>query len=537
MTHPYDPGDEDTGHFPTVGPEPRGRWLGDALITIGGADKTALRPRSPDRGYFIGVGSGLLFTATLSALSMTLASSIAFGVPFGSAWLNVLGVAWFALILGLDRWLVSDPVGGFVKPVAGTASVVGAWLGHAVVELFKISPRILIALISSVLFARFVLLAVYDHEIQAQLIKLQVQQQDQFQQQVDAYAQNIKDQASNVIGQANAAEKKVQDQYDYGQKQIAGAYKALVTGTATANKNGIYCYQVPTYTVATNPNTGLQYNLQTGSYEQCPPPISGYQANYAAMQQQYPETQQQITNAKTKIANQYGVPAAVNAIKTAAARAKAALTSSAPTKLDGLLAREHALQLLTNKPAGTCPQPPTAADIATNDACISLYSPGAAAEMKIFQYFLLAFEMMPVLMKLINSLTKRRAYAWEMAAREESRRQNAQELIGKAKKRAETNLAAYVHRERVRLEEMGALEEYRLREVARQRRRLGLRRIRSRVAAVVADNQASRGLRDRVRRRKDGQPDNVVAMSDYVDPRNAQADPGLRVINSEDFLW
>jgi hypothetical protein len=300
MSRPYDPDDEDTSSSPAVGAGSRRGRLGDALITIGGADRTALPPGSPDRNYFIGVGCGLLFTATLSALSMTLATSIALGVPYGSAWLKVLGVVWFMAILGLDRWLVSDPVGGFVKPPAGTVSVVRAWLGHAVVELFKISPRVLIALVSSLLFARFVLLVVYDHEIQAQLIKLEVQQQDQFRQEIDAYAQNIKEQANNVIGQANAAEKRVQDQYDYGQKQIAGANKALVTGTAAAAKNGIHCYQVPTYTVATNPNTGIQYNVQTGSYEQCPEPISGYQANYAAMQQQYPETQQQVTEAKTK---------------------------------------------------------------------------------------------------------------------------------------------------------------------------------------------------------------------------------------------
>jgi hypothetical protein len=180
---------------------------------------------------------------------------------------------------------------------------------------------------------------------------------------------------------------------------------------------------------------------------------------------------------------------------------------------------------------------PTEEDIASNDACISMYSAGAARQMTIFQYFLLSFEMLPVLMKLINALNKRRAYAWEMAAREEARRQRAKELVEEAKKRAETDLAAYVHRERARLEEIGALEEYRIREVARQRRRLGLHQIRSRVAAAVDEEQSSGGLWDRFMRRKDGRPDNVVAMSDYVDPHNAQADPGLRVIDSENFLW
>jgi hypothetical protein len=91
----------------------------------------------------------------------------------------------------------------------------------------------------------------------------------------------------------------------------------------------------------------------------------------------------------------------------------------------------------------------------------------------------------------------------------------------------------------VRLEEESTLEEYQMREMAWQRRRLGLRHIRSRVAASLPENQASRGLRGLLARRRGQErpPDNVAAMSDYVDPHNTQADPGIRVINSEDFLW
>ena len=543
MTHPSDPGPFDLGRKETAirmpgGREPRAARLGNALITLGGADKAMLGVRSVDRGYYIGVGSGLLFTATLSALSMTLASSIAFGVPFGSAGLNLLGMVWFVLILGLDRWLVADQTSGFVKPAAGGASVPLAWLGHAAVELFKVSPRILIALVSSLLFAKFMLLAIYDNEIQAQLKMVQKQQIARFEQDVNAYAQNIKSQAKTVLAQAAAQKKQARQDYDDSQKAKAAAYKRMTADIAAANKRGVYCTEEPKYAVATNPNTGLTYNVFTGNVLVCPPELQSVTDTYnnvAAQTETQPYLRQQLAGIDKKFA----VGHQERLITTAQSVAAQKMAPYQPKMQDGLLAREHALQLLTSKPAGTCPTPPTEAEIATNDACISLYSPGAAAEMTIFRYFLLAFEMMPVGMKVINSLTKRRPYAWEMAAREETLRQNAEELIEEARKRAETDLAAFVHRERVRLEEESALQEYRMREIARQRRRLGLHHIRSRVAASLADNQASRGLRDRLRRMrgKDGQPDNLVPMSDYVDPRNTQADPGIRVINSEDFLW
>jgi Domain of unknown function (DUF4407) len=511
----------------------RGR-LGNALITLGGADKTALPPGSPDRGYFIGVGSGLLFTATLSALSMTLASSIAFAISYSSPGLYFLGVVWFMLIFGLDRWLVSDAVSGFAKPASGPA--VAAWVGHAVVELFKISPRILIALVSSVLFAKFVMLAVYNTEIQAQVVKIHQQQSARYDQDIKAAAQNIKDQANSIIAQAGRAETKLEDDYKAGQAAIASAYKTEQLNLAAANKRGVYCTEQATYTPITNA-AGFTSEVFAGDVLVCPPELQTITSTYQHVVDQYPETQAGVNTDKAGVAKRYGVAQQETLVRTALATAEQAEAPYKPQPDDGLLAREHALQLLTSAPSAACPTPPSEQDIATNDACISMYSPGAAAEKTIFQYFLLVFEMMPVLMKLINSLTKRRAYAWEMAAREAVRREDAEEKIAEAKKRAETDLAAFARLERARLEEAGALEEYKLRELARQERRLGLRRLQARVTAAIAEYEPTRLLRDFRSGRRPEVPDNVVSMASYIDPRDTASDPGIRVIENENFLY
>ena len=504
--------------------------LGDALITLGGADKTALRPGSPDRSYFVGVGSGLLFTATLSALSMTLASSIAFGISYSSSGLYFLGLVWFLLIFGLDRWLVSDPVAGFAEPATGSA--VAAWLGHAVVELVKISPRILIALVSSVLFAKFVMLAVYNGDIQAQVVKIHEQQEAQYSQDIAAAAQNIKDQANAVIIAAATKTSQLQGQHNDIQNAINTSYNQEQKQLKAAN-----CTEEPSYAVETNPNTGLAYNVFEGDVESCQPPMDGIQSQYDNLVAQDEPLLANLEQQITAIPSKYGIAQQQENIKNAQAVAKSDMAPYAPRPNDGLLTREHALQLLTTAPSGTCPVPPGQQDIATNDACISMYSPGAAAEKTMFRYFLLVFEMMPVLMKLINALMKRRAYAWEMAAREAARRENAEEKIAEAKKRAETDLATFARLERARLEEAGALQEYKLRELARQERRLGLRRLQARFTAAIAAHEPTRVLRDFRKGRGEDVPDNVVSMASYIDPRNTASDPGIRVIENENFLY
>jgi hypothetical protein len=532
VTDPYAEGDP--WQQRTQGPS-----LGNALITIAGADKTELGSRSVDRSYYIGMGSALLLTATISSLSMTEATSIAFGVRLGSPPLVVAGLVYFGLILGLDRWLVSDQTTGFTNEGPRKAPVAVAWFRHFVVELLKIAPRIAVAFLSSLLFANFLMLAVFDHEIQQQLGRIQQQRIAQYNQQVKAVADDIKSQANGIINGAQAAERQVQNQYNNDQKVIRQAYKTEQSNLAAAAKQGLHCTEQPTYAVETNPNTSLKYNVLTGEVEVCPPQITGITNAYNALVAKYPQTQADVDSDKNKIANRYGVPEQERKIKNANAVAQKQMKPNYPRKADGLLARMQALQLLTTKPASTCPPTPTQADLANNVACTSQYSADAAVLHFQFRLWLLFLEILPVVMKFINALLPRRGYAWAMAARDTAKGGKARVKIGRALLEEQTDLAAFVRREHARLEEEGALQEYKLRELARQERRLGLSRIRARFTAAMADSEPVRAWRSR--RDHGGQgaaaPANVAPLTSSVDPLNAQASPGARVIESEDFLY
>jgi hypothetical protein len=523
----------------------RGSRLGNLLITVAGADKTELDARSTDRSYYVGMGSGLLMTATISTLSMSEATSIAFGMRFGSAPIVVAGIIYFLLILGLDRWLVSDQTTGFPGAPPGAVSAVGAWLRHFIIELFKISPRVFIAFISSLLFARFLLLAIYDHEIQQQLTKIEQQRIAQYDVQVQGVAQEITDQAQAILNQAKTADSQIQTQYNQGQQAKEAAYKQEQAGLTAANKAGLSCSEEPYYTVATNPNTGFDYNVLGGYSQVCPPQIQSIYNTYNTVAAEYPMTEADVIAAQNASDSKYGVATQKGIIKNAPTVAKQEMGPYKPRQEDGLLAREGALQMLTTPPGGTCPPNPTETDLADNTACTSLYSAGAATEMVILRYFLLGFEMLPVVMKFVNSLLPRRAYAWTMAAREAERRETSKGAIKQIKNKVETDVAAFMRREHARLEEEGALQEYQVRELARQQRGLGLRRVRSRFAAALAGSERGRKLKTRLGWRRHGSaeegdallPRNVVPMSAYVNPRGTHADPGYGVIDSEDFLY
>lgn len=82
--------------------------MGNFLIWLSGAQRDILDRCRTDRAKYVGVGSAVLFTSTMAAVSMSFALHIALkaslpvAIPFAAAW----GIA----ILGLDRWLVVSMV-------------------------------------------------------------------------------------------------------------------------------------------------------------------------------------------------------------------------------------------------------------------------------------------------------------------------------------------------------------------------------------------------------------------------------------------
>ena len=364
-------------------------------------------------------------------MSLAEASSIAFHVKINSPPIIFAALVYFVLLLGVDRWLVSDQTTGFVSEARGGLAVSAAWFRHFLVELLKIAPRFLIALLSSWLFANFLLLAVFNPEIQKQLKAEQVQEQAQYQLQVDAQAQQVIGQAQAVINKAKNAEGELQTAFDNDQGYIAAAQKQEQKALKQATADGLKCTEQAQYTTTTN-SAGKQVTIFTGFADVCPPEIESIYNAYNATLTKYPETQAQVNAAENKIANQYHVAKQERVIADAHATAAAHYQQYQPKKIDGLLARMHALGLLTTKPARACPLNPTAADLANNVACTSQYSADAATMHTALRLWLLGFEILPIVLKFVNALLPRRGYAWAMAARDAQVRRDARVKIGQA---------------------------------------------------------------------------------------------------------
>lgn len=515
----------------SAAPQKRRFRPGDILLVIAGVDRSELARWDTDRSYYIGMGVALLLAATVSASALGEATSIAFHTKITSPAIVAVSIVYFALLLGVDRWLVSDQTAGFAPNEAERGWAGVAWSRHFIAEFFKIAPRIAVALLSSWLFATFLLLAIFNPEIQKQLTLLQQQETAQHAVAVDAQAQDIIARAQSIINTANTQEQQVQNTFNNDQKLASRTSQQEQAALRRAHQEGLHCQQDPVYAWMTNPTTGQSFYGITGYQTVCPRQINQIYQSYSQLLRKYGGSQAAVDRQKAKIARQFHVATERHVIATANQNAKNALQGYQPQKIDGLLARMKALGLLTTKPAGICPVKPTLAQLANDAACTSEYSPDASSLSKVLRFWLIAFEILPVVIKFVYALLPRRGYASVMAARDEEAKAAARVRTAAALMHERTDLARIARREHVRLEEEGALLEYQLRELARQERRLGLSSVRRIFSALQpANGQPTGGVGDEV---LEG---TVIPKSQHLHPDNPHVDPGNRIIDSEDFL-
>lgn len=497
------------------------RRAGDAAIILAGADPRELTTGRVDRTYFVGLGMAVLLTATISTLGLTTASAIAFHVPARSPALFLLGAVYFVLILGFDRWMVgADQTTGFAKERGTATGTALAWVGHFFEELVRISPRVLIALLSSWLFASFLLLSVFATEVGQQLDRLQVQEESRL-------AIQLASEAQAQLDKATAEKKALQDDFDTGTRAIGTANAAVQAAEATGP-----CTTVPSGYYATDSQTKLRHWVTTYSYS-CPPATQAALNTLNSARTQYPDTQATVDLKKLAVDTKYDVADLQKTVRDAPSVAKKIIESR---REDGLMARMRALDLLSTKPKGVCPLNPSTQDLANNPACVSLYSKRAAALQEKLRLWLLALEMAPVIFKFINALLPRRGYAWAMAARDAEVRERSQERIAASKARTVANLAVARHRNQVRVEVEGATAERRIRETARQARRFALPWIRAQFERSMAEVAGGGRLWRRELR--------VLELPRPRDGRSrggasrppASLTPSRRVIDSEDDL-
>ena len=78
--------------------------MGNPLIWLSGAQRTILAECPTERPKYTGIGSAILITSAVAAVSMTFALHTALKAPLGLA--VPLALGWGLAIMGLDRWLV-----------------------------------------------------------------------------------------------------------------------------------------------------------------------------------------------------------------------------------------------------------------------------------------------------------------------------------------------------------------------------------------------------------------------------------------------
>jgi hypothetical protein len=498
---------------------------GNIAIFFAGADRNLLELWSVDRAYYVGLGMSVLFTAVVSTAALAEASVIAFHLH-GKV-LALVAAIYFFLIFALDRWLVSDPITGFVRPEGAIFTPIG-WLGHLAVEVLKISARIGIAVLSSWLFASFLLLAVFNHEIQDQLKGIETQNNAKYNVQVQAVIDQLSAAAKTTVIEAEGKVQGLRDTYKAQQDAVIAAQKAEQVGLAAAHAKGVYCEQVPAYTWYTNRATGKAFRVQTGSTTECPQEIQDAESSYqtAVSRSQTPD---QLQASISTIMNDPNVVNAQKTITDAASVAAQELSPEKPAYTDGLAARMRALGLIVHKPAGTCPLHPAAQDLATNNACIANYSPDVASMQENLRLWLFSIEIAPVVFKLLHSLLPRRGYAWQMAAKDYEAELDAQKKMEADRISKKAYIAMVLRLERVSLELETTMEEQQLREAARASNALGLQQIRGRLAKAITQNIKHA--------RKDAE-----ALSPAVEVvwgpniRGFESEPMLRIVDDEKHL-
>ncbi len=138
-------------------------WIGDRLATLAGARADLLEAAPAARPRFVALGGVLLSTGALAVVSMAFAVQMALGVWWPVAVL--LGLGWGAVVVNLDRMLL---VG-----MAHDASLVR--------NLLLAVPRVGLALVLGAVIATPLTLQVFHREIDTQVVALQAEKSDAYQ--------------------------------------------------------------------------------------------------------------------------------------------------------------------------------------------------------------------------------------------------------------------------------------------------------------------------------------------------------------------
>jgi hypothetical protein len=150
------------------------------FLRCSGADLSILKKCSSETSKYAGIGATIFFTGLFAAMS----GAYALYTVFDNAWIaTAFGILWGLMIFNLDRYIVSS-----MRKEGKTAK-----------ELLIATPRILLAILISVVIAKPLELKIFEKEIEPELIVMEQQKYSEQEAQVRFRFQSTQDSIKRAV--------------------------------------------------------------------------------------------------------------------------------------------------------------------------------------------------------------------------------------------------------------------------------------------------------------------------------------------------
>lgn len=149
-----------------------------------------------------------------------------------------------------------------------------------------------------------------------------------------------------------------------------------------------------------------------------------------------------------------------------------------------MLGRYKAFGILVNPDSGECKLPADASDTqrAAAKFCVPAFSPDLKRQSELWRFFLLFFEMMPIAMKFVRSVSPAAGYARAMRAKEDCTRLLSEDERDSVRQLTERNRSMRAETRKLEESVYRTETEVLLREIGRYRKLFRLDEIRRRFA-------------------------------------------------------
>jgi len=388
---------------------------------------------------------------------------------------------------GIERWLVSDPTAGWDIPQGSALLKVGSFIGNLSLEVIRALPRIALIFVGSLIFAELLMLSLFPKAIDDEVDALRRQATGSFSEilridwetEATAIREDITRQAGIISDYDKAAttlnSSLAPKQADLQTLINSGRY--WVSRTCYNSAGRAYRCGYVKSTAAINLETDIEALRKQAGID----PATRLNAqkllefDNLRLQKQTDSVSGQLPDEAGNLLN----PSVTTLMKDIQEKYRGQETSVT----DDLLTRYKAFGMLVNPETGACkPASSTASAVEQAQArvCVPAYSPDMDKQSTLWRYFLLFFEMMPIGIKLVRSISPITGYGKAMKDAEVAIKAKSGGLRDRAVSRAARKSAARSAMDEAKQYAAMTENEIAVREVSKYRRVFRLDDLRTR---------------------------------------------------------